>query len=1082
MTEKGSARQMSFFQIGGHRLELTRQDDGSVHLAAYSGNFPIGLGLVASAHPLGEWLVQLLGDRTEPCLVPVARLTAVKALLEGSQDAGLQVKIDRSVRALQQVAPGDAPPLSWHWSVADQALKRDQRTDYHGEGWFTRGRIYWQWPDVTDNDSYWLGKGDVRGVELITFLKGVLPSWLDRGFAVQSDLSYCPEPLQQFTPQSVTADRVVMTIDWLDHNDDLSMGIAGLPGFALVQNVLRPGMAESVLDQFGLDRQQVVLAGEEIPRFLQELGSERRLLLPDPQGCIDREHAFHHGEGKLVLLGQREDRRGIGTVHAVPTWQVLGASRPAAELSHQLERAKSYLRVGNGWVSKEQVLAAGIGRFGRASNGYTLDPISLTPLEVLWRGSPRLEGPWQGLEFPEIELPDAGCPTEVATLHLRFLAKMGLPGGLLGSVNRYGQQLLAWLDEYAQSQPNARVLIVGTKTVLNYMSKLARPGALARLDQQPAGGIVDALPPGLVGLTPNWLERAQGLERVDWDIVFLVNADSLVKSRSSAFYRRLHGLHKLLFLGLFTDLGFRQRSAARAAMAELMGIEEIGPQLLWRFLLRDPEETPRELVAPYRASRWGSRAPQAADYELPPPGGTERSSAITYQAERLVEAATYLTEQLRGKEILPVPFVEYYHPRPTLSSMSSQQLSWYIYWRDRVRQGDHLDTGLDYITLYGAELINQVDVPDALAAYRRLHDLWLAYRERFPSLDHSLLHWLVDLLLERQLPLDPLEPYREALALGVPVPVVDQLIQPYTTGSWELFPASLLNCLSNYQLQRSRFLQSGYAEVLEHATGIALAAADDYYREVFGQGIWQFYRPRRRRLQKRRLFQNAPYKGKSRLVSFGSVFPYSEQAALRALLTAVIKHTENTLRQRFGHRGKLRTHQLPEEMIARIDRALGAVTRPSAPAVAKRRVTIDLQQVQRLTEQSNEVRDLLLSLGGSGEEFAQPQQLEQGPGAAADGPLPAVLDCLPKAGWPELLARLNDMDIQALLVLAEEGQHSWREFCRQTAILPQVVLDRINDAALETIGDLLLQADASEPQILPEYRSTLLRQLQVRGE
>ncbi len=1086
MAEKRPARQMSFFQTGVHRLELARQADGLLFLTAFSGDFPIDLSLVAAAHPIGEWLVQLLGDQAQSCLVPVSRLTAVRSLLENCQDAGLVIEIDPSVSVLQELQLCDAPVLSYRWSAEEQMLKRDLQTNYHGQGWFSRERCYWHWPEVDDQDENWLGRVSIGGAELVDFLTRALPSWQDRDFPVESDLSFFPEPLQRFRSQSVEPDKVVLRVDWPEEVDGQSTAIDALPGFVLVQDVVRPGLAESLLEQFERKGPELVLRGEQIPGFLQQLGPQRPLLMADPEEKIEQAHRCHAGAGRLVLVGHREDRRGIGTVHAVPTWQIGGASVPAAEVSYQLERAESFLRVGDGWVSKDQVQASGIGRFGRASNGYTLDPISLTPLEVLWRGSPRLDGPWEGLDFPEIALPEAGTPAEVATLHLQFLARMGLPGGILGSVNRYANQLLAFLDGYATGQPDGRVLIVGTKTVLNYLSKLARPGALLRLDQQPAGAMLEDPAPGMVGLTPNWLERSQGLERIDWDIVFLVNADSLIKSRSSALYRRLHGLHKLLFLGLFADLGFRQRNAARAAMAELMGIDEIGPQLLWRFLLRDPEETPRELVAPYRASRWGTRVATGAEYELPTLGGADRPLTVTYQAERLVEAATYLSEQLQGKKILPVPFVEYYHPRPTLGSMNNQQLSWYIYWRDRVRQGEYLDTGLDYIIIYGAELINQVDVPDALTAYARLRDLWLGYRENWPSLDHSLLHWLVDHLLEQQLPIDPLEPYREALALGVAVPAVDQLLQPYTAASWEAVPLELLSCLSNYQLQRSRFLQSGHLGLLEHAIGVAFQTADDYYQATYGQGIWQFYRPRRRKLQRRRLFQNAPYSGKSRLVSFSSVFPYSEQAALRALVTTVIKYTENTLRQRFGYRGKLRIHKLPDELAAQIDLKLGRVTKPSV--VTRRQIAIDLQQVKRLTEQSNQVRDLLLRL------VAEPSDVVLAEESLPEQAPPPDLgtlhreqpedDLLPEEEWPALFARLGETEISALRVLtAEATEPSWQSFCQQTGALPQLLVDRINTFALETIGDLLLDADAGTPQIQPEYRSIVLRQLeQVRGE
>ena len=47
--------------------------------------------------------------------------------------------------------------------------------------------------------------------------------------------------------------------------------------------------------------------------------------------------------------------------------------------------------------------AIGIGPFGRMKNGGVLGSTTLSAAEVLLRGSRRVQGPWQRIDFPEID-------------------------------------------------------------------------------------------------------------------------------------------------------------------------------------------------------------------------------------------------------------------------------------------------------------------------------------------------------------------------------------------------------------------------------------------------------------------------------------------------------------------------------------------------------------------------------------------------------------------------------------------------------------------------------------------------------
>ena len=1096
MTENNIQQQMGSLQPGPCRLELRRQEDGLIYLTTYSLEFPVNLSVVASSSRTGERLVQVLGEQPGPSLVPLSQLAAVRAILQAELDENLIIDISTEVAALQLVNLRDAPVVRYLWCADEQLLRRDPAVSYCGQGWFLAGQSYWQWPDPSEVDNLWLCKTAIRAIELQYFLHNIMPSWQDLELPVACDLSYFPEPVVRFAAQVVTADQAKLTVEWAESPDDLST-LADLPGFVLAQDVLRPGTVPGdLVGQISADGGHLLLRGEEIPQLFRQLGPSSQQLLSDPSGLLTKQHKLLEGSGRLLLRSEREERRGIGTIHAVPSFQLDAISVPAVALSRQLETAEAFVRLPGGWVTVEQVRSTGIGRFGRAQNGFALDPITLTPMEVLWRGSPRLEGPWSGLECPEVVMPADSSPRENAFQHLAFLARLGLPGGLLGTVNQCAPPLVNFLEDFQQQrQGQARILIVGTKTVLNYLSKLAKPGSLLRLDQQAAAVTIDLRQTGIVLLTPAVLEGMLGLEKIDWDIICLINVDSLVKSRNSRLYSSLRSLHKLLFLGLFTDLGFRQRNASREAISELMEVEDLGPQLLWRYLLRDPSEPVRELVPAYQPSRSRAAEQGMVEYIVRHRESPGVPYYIAYEAQKFVDAAKYLSEQLRKRPVKPAHFVEYYQFRPNYDSMNTRQFAWYVYWRDQVWQGQYPDTGLDYITLLAYELINQVNVSDPFAGYELLHCLWRNYRGRFPNLDNTLLNWLVDYLLVNPLPVDPLQPYREALTLGIALPCTDILLKEHLDQSWDQLPYYFVERLSTYPSSRSRFYLADNAGLVQRTVGRALAVTDEYYRTTFGQGIWQFYRPRRYQVQKRLPFHNALYAGQSKLINFGSALSYCEQAALRSLVTAVVKHAENVLREQHGYRGRLRSYQLPEELAQMVEARLTGLVRHRA-ATRRNPVSIDLSKVKRLTQQSDEVRALLLRQHDQVVDDADRVDMVQSILAkdndlGAAGHEPSELDtalllqvndgCLHhEENWNEqLVARLSPMERQLLSALgqAENGLSQSELLALCSGHLVEPLLDRINELSLDTLGDLLISARNGVRMIEEEYQAELLQSL-----
>lgn len=82
--------------------------------------------------------------------------------------------------------------------------------------------------------------------------------------------------------------------------------------------------------------------------------------------------------------------------------------------------------------------------------------------------------------------------------------------------------------------------------------------------------------------------------------------------------------------------------------------------------------------------------------------------------------------------------------RPIYGAMSADQLRTYFTWRTQARQGIFEKTDKPYIVLYCYELLNKIGVLSSDDAYNRLSAVWEGCREFCPSLDTLIPRWLKD--------------------------------------------------------------------------------------------------------------------------------------------------------------------------------------------------------------------------------------------------------------------------------------------------------------------------------------------------
>lgn len=429
-----------------------------------------------------------------------------------------------------------------------------------------------------------------------------------------------------------------------------------------------------------------------------------------------------------------------------------------------------------------------------------------------------------------------------------------------------------------------------------------------------------------------------------------------------------------------------------------------------------------------------------------------------------------------GAESPFVPFAEYW---PTYSGMDRRQKSWYFYWRSQVRGGVYPETDLSYIILHTYELLSGCGWDEAAEGYDMLIDLWMAYRDSFPQLDDYLFDWSADFALLHNL--EPFYPDVPNLRPPKQEAVRDMLIAKHTEDRPLKLPFSLIDSLCDYSIVGSKFYKEGHQLLMQEAIPRVVALADAALLKQNGKGILSVYGPAKKVKQSWRVYKSALCPDADRLVE-ASMKPYSSDEKLRACINELVRCGENTLRELFGSRGRLRGVELDEDTACLIGDFL---TREYAPEVQspaqpeeKRRVSLDFDSIDALREQSDAVRDALEVPEAVSEkppltELSEVSSLlEKLPSGAMD--LLNTLrqrgweaELLPNAGALEELNRLSAQFLACSLVVNERGR----------LIVEDDFRDELDYIAENTPGAFIAAAEDEEDSAVSEDERFALEKL-----
>ncbi len=463
--------------------------------------------------------------------------------------------------------------------------------------------------------------------------------------------------------------------------------------------------------------------------------------------------------------------------------------------------------------------------------------------------------------------------------------------------------------------------------------------------------------------------------------------------------------------------------------------------------------------------------------------------------------------------------------RPVYGALSLEQLRTYFTWRTDARKGTYYRADKPYIVLYCYELMNKIGVLSSEDAFNRLVDVWVGCREFCPYLDSIMPFWLRDMYAYNEISGEFSE--REQ-SFPVHSGQTDSVTQELQAKNYRNKLDYLMNH-SAYNLKVSIFLSDETRPLFESALEEVLAALEQHFAKyevplfelVCGRTkkdhSWSPFMSAYVDLDRMDGFRSCNISPVERYcIKRGQpCHERFEYAPYRGFIGYILKATESVLRKQTGFRYGIVANTAPVlEDFRNRDKLYKAADNPEFPELISKTVLSwcernGIRPKPKERKRSKPVHEDVLP-PEYGSSYAEQREvcidiagLEQIRRASEEIARKLIIDEEPEDALPaeeitQLTARIEDDVFEERTELAAREVHSiydfstlseeWRQLaesldytslellkalssscaeacCREHGLLPETAFESLNAAALEHIGDCLVE----NGELIPDY-------------
>ena len=428
------------------------------------------------------------------------------------------------------------------------------------------------------------------------------------------------------------------------------------------------------------------------------------------------------------------------------------------------------------------------------------------------------------------------------------------------------------------------------------------------------------------------------------------------------------------------------------------------------------------------------------------------------------------------------PFSSYF---PYYQQMGYEQLRTYFTWRSRVRKGTIEATAASYAFLYIYELLSQIGVDDPVDGLNKLVFFWRSFRVFDPVIDPYVLEWLKDYHIYYTLP----HTFKEFVTQN-------QLISHYPTvfgyDSDQETSLDLFATFSKYEIKKSIFYTEEYQPMIHDCFYFILHRLRRIFKskgQCFEDLI--FY-PLSRKITwlpfHRALFHPKTTPSEQQVaLSDKEVYYYElgkwrHQTVMlsdhgRQLVGYLMKAMEVSLRQVVTFKYKLTASpkSCDPSALSKLN-ALDIVfpdfiensVQEFYRQLTHKEVKVDMRNLGRIRKEAYETQEKLII---PEEEMVKVVKIK-----VPNLEIPEVNDVSASTPWDELKTALTTVELEALALILQ-GQ-SFESFAREKMIMPEILVDGINEKAMDFIGDALLELDDTV-ELYNEYTENVTKMVSL---
>lgn len=466
-------------------------------------------------------------------------------------------------------------------------------------------------------------------------------------------------------------------------------------------------------------------------------------------------------------------------------------------------------------------------------------------------------------------------------------------------------------------------------------------------------------------------------------------------------------------------------------------------------------------------------------------------------------------------------------PRPIYAALSNSQLRTYFTWRTDIRRGVFSDIEKPYILLYCYELMNKIGVDSSEEAYGRLVSLWENLREKAGYLDDILPRWIKDFYAFNEICANLPETQNAELDANI-VDIENgrfngklDFLAEYSSYNIKdsIFLTNETKLLLDGALEEALFSLSDYftscgAELSEllcgklkkdHSWVPFSGAPVDLERQDGFRAVT--VSPSERYCLKRgepalTKFEFSPSRGVIGFLLKSVEAELRRRTGFKRNLIPNISMLENDVKNRERFQAAVFDEEFlkiipraverfcvkngidySEKMAKKIKRNSDNTYDNSSVEYTRERVEIDVSKLSKIREQSDEIAKKLIVFeeGVSDERISQiteriadddfEERVSEFKELNAENPEPVfgsgieAIENLP-AEWREFAGSLSDEEIAFLRNLRDGTLMS---YCRERNVLPEAVFEEINSAALDSVGDVVIEGG----EIVPDYENEI---------